>query len=101
MLSSDYSPKDQNKAQYYQQFGLAPGAPMRDVEAAYWKLARELKGQSAMAAYNAAYEALVSRSPAPIATPDGAPPTEAPTAAKPVTVTQPERPPSKFNWPPV
>lgn len=99
MLNSDYSPPDHNKAKHYKQLGLEPGSPMRDVEAAYWKFARELKGQAAMAPYNTAYEALTTRGPAPTNAPEAALPPTAP--AKPLTTPQPERPPSKFNWPPV
>jgi hypothetical protein len=93
MPVSEYSTQD--KSRHYKQLGLEPGAAIRDVEAAYWKFARELRGQAAMASYNAAYEALVSkpqRTPAPdVMQPESAvsPATQDP---------PPETRPSKFNW---
>ena len=80
----------------YVQLGVEPGAAMRDIEAAYWRSARELRGQPALAPYTAAYEALVSRvaprrgvvPPAlSVAEATAAPPTKASTAV------------SKFGWP--
>lgn len=81
----------------YVQLGLEPGATMHEVEAAYWRFAHELRGQSAMAPYNKAYEALAaSAAPAAIE----APPTPAPPqAAAPKEETVVPRPPSKFGWP--
>ena len=81
----------------YRQLGLAPEASMREIEAAYWRFARELKGQSAMGPYNDAYEALTSRArprrlDAP-ATPI------VPQETAPEAVTPAARPPSKFGWP--
>lgn len=99
MLSSDYSPQDKTNARHYRQLGLEPGAPMRDVEAAYWKFARELKGQPAMAPYNVAYEALARKAHPAIDKPGTAEPTTTPSAAKPTNGTRPARPPSKFGWP--
>lgn len=99
MLRSDFSPQDQDNAKHYKQLGLEPGAPMRDVEAAYWRFARELKGRSAMTPYNTAYEALVNKARPPRTTPEVA--KAAPPAAKATNGTPPARPPSKFGWPPV
>lgn len=97
MPSSDSLQHDQNKARYYKQLGLDPGATMRDVEEAYWRVARELKGQAAMAPYNGAYEALVSKARRPA---DGAElrqPTPAPAATE--KAVPAVRPPSKLGWP--
>jgi hypothetical protein len=87
-------PSDNKMRDYYSRFGLEPEASIRDVEAAYWRVARELKGQAAMAPFNEAYEALVNRGkpraldvPEPEATID-----EKADAASP-------RSPSKFGWP--
>ena len=70
---------------------------MRDIETAYWRIARELKGQRAMAPYNEAYETLVN-SVAPRAN-NTEPPQDGPQAApqeeEPLVV----RPPSKLGWP--
>jgi hypothetical protein len=89
---------DQRKLRpFLAQLGLGPGATMREIEAAYWCFARELKGQTAMAPYNEAYEALVNsvRSHANGARHAPAAPQEA--ATPPATLA--ERPPSKFDWP--
>jgi hypothetical protein len=81
----------------YQQLGVEPGASMRDIEASYWRIAGELKGQAAMAPYTKAYETLVnSVRPSANAAP------EAPDAASDIAAESeppPERPPSKFGWP--
>lgn len=81
---------------YYQRLGVNPQAELREIEAAYWGFARELRGQGAMAPYNEAYEALANserrrnydakRVPAPSA----AAPKEGPPAPSPS---------SKFGWP--
>ncbi len=76
--------------------GLEPGATMPEIETAYWRFARELKGQLAMAPYNQAYEALASRAKprandarlAPAAQPE-APPKQITLVASP----------SKLGWP--
>jgi hypothetical protein len=78
------------------QLGLEPGATMREIETAYWRFARELKGQAAMAPYTAAYEALVNNVKprandarrAPAAPPE-APPKQITLVASP----------SKLGWP--
>jgi hypothetical protein len=89
---------EQNKIrQYYARLGLEPDAPMRDVEAAYWRFARELKGQAAMAPYNEAYEALVT-SVKPRANEAEPAPSE-PQPAEPEEEIQAEHPASKFGWP--
>lgn len=97
MPSSDVLQSDQSNAKHYKQLGLEPGATMRDVEAAYWRFARELKGQAAMAPYNAAYEALVSKARHPANDAEVTQPESAP-AAK-ATPARPVRPPSKLGWP--
>jgi len=97
MPSSDYSPQDQTNARHYKQLGLEPGAPMRDIEAAYWRFARELMGQSAMAVYNTAYETLASSARPPVDRPEIIQPTPAPMASE--GEPPPVRPPSKFGWP--
>jgi len=79
------------------QLGLGLEATMREIETAYWRFARELKGQTAMAPYNEAYEALVNsvRSHA-----DGARlAPAAPQAAATPPATLVARPSSKFGWP--
>ena len=81
----------------YAQLGLELGATMREIETAYWRFARELKGQAAMAPYNAAYEALVN-SVRPRANGGGQAPAAPQEAAKP-PATLVARPPSKFGWP--
>ena len=81
----------------YAQLGLELGATMREIETAYWRFARELKGQAAMAPYNEAYEALVN-SVRPRANGGGQAPTAPQEAAKP-PATLVARPPSKFGWP--
>jgi hypothetical protein len=43
---------------YYARLGVEPDATLPEIEAAYWGIARELRGQAAMAPYNEAYEAL-------------------------------------------
>lgn len=86
---------DENNARHYKQLGLEPGAPMRDVEAAYWKFARTLKGQAAMAPYNTAYEALVNRNRPPTKVETKEPESAPAEAAAPRAV----RPPSKLGWP--
>lgn len=94
--SDSLEQSDQRKRDSYVKLGLEPGATMREIETAYWRFARELKGQSAMAPYNDAYEALVNRvkprandaRPAPAARP------EAP--QKRITLVAS---PSKFGWP--
>ena len=88
---------DQGKARYYKQLGLEPGAPRREVEAAYWRFARELKGQAAMAPYNEAYEALVAKAPVPADDPEPSQQPVAPAADK--SEAQSLRPPSKLGWP--
>jgi hypothetical protein len=70
---------------------------MHDIEAAYWRVARELKGQAAMAPYNDAYEALVRRAPRPRDKPELTEATPAPAAT--VKEVQAARPQSKFGWP--
>ena len=80
---------------------------MHEVEAAYWRFARELKGQSAMAPYNQAYEALAGRvrprqsdPPATPIVPEEAPQAEAAQAeVAPEKIAPVARPPSKFGWP--
>ncbi len=97
MPSSDSLQYDQTNARYYKQLGLEPGAAMRDVEAAYWRFARELKGQSAMAPYNDAYEALVSKARRPTDDAELTQPTPAPAVQE--KATRAVRPPSKLGWP--
>lgn len=97
MPSSDVLQSDQNNAQYFKQLGLEPGATMRDVEAAYWRIARELKAQRAMAPYNDAYEALVSKARRPADDAELTQPTPAPAAM--ATAPRAVRPPSKLGWP--
>ena len=80
----------------YAQLGLEPGASIREIEAAYWWFARELRGQPSLAPYTAAYEALVSRvsprrtdvqpAPSALATPPAVPPRKSALV-------------SKFGWP--
>ena len=70
---------------------------MRDIEAAYWRFARELRGQPAMAPYTEAYQALVN-SVAPRAN-DTQPPPAAAQAAAEEKDTRAVRPPSKLGWP--
>ncbi len=80
----------------YVRLGLEPGASMRDIEAAYWRFARELRGQPAMTPYTAAYEALVKSvaprrndaRPAPVTPPE--------TSKKQITLVAS---PSKLGWP--
>lgn len=81
----------------YLQLGLEPGATMREIETAYWRFARELRGQSAMAPYSAAYEALVNRVSPPANDVREAP--AAPQEAAPAQETLDPRHPSKFGWP--
>ncbi len=95
--NADSLQQDQTKLRYYKQLGLAPGATMHDIEAAYWRVARELKGQAAMVPYNDAYEALVKRAPIPTETPEPTEPTPAPAAMK--KEKRAVRPPSKLGWP--
>jgi curved DNA-binding protein CbpA len=81
----------------YLQLGLTPEATMHEIEAAYWRFARELRGQAAMAPYTRAYEALVNRTkPRPIDA-RGAPAAPPEAAQKPYTLAA--RPPSKLGWP--
>lgn len=81
---------------YYTQLGLEPGAPMRDIEASYWRFARALRGQAAMAPYTAAYEGLVNRvAPRRDVTP-AAPAAEATVASPPSRKSTLV---SKFGWP--
>jgi hypothetical protein len=90
------------KTDPYAQLGLEPGAPMRDIEAAYWRFAAQLKGQAAMKPYTDAYQALVDRS-APRradALPAAPEPPAAPNVPLPDAQTKPAAG-SKFNWPPV
>ena len=81
----------------YVQLGLEPGASMHDVETAYWRFARELRGQPAMTPYTAAYEALATRG--------GARVNDTRSAAPPAPAAPAETPPpqstiaSKFGWP--
>jgi len=97
MPESTEQPSNSTVNASYQQLGVEPGASMRDIEASYWRIAGELKGQAAMAPYTKAYETLVNSvrpnagvaPSAPDAGPDVAPENEPAT----------ERPPSKFGWP--
>lgn len=69
---------------------------MRDIEAAYWRFARELRGQPAMAPYTAAYEALVNRvTPRP----NAASPAPSETPTQPALPPEKSTPVSKFGWP--
>jgi hypothetical protein len=83
--------------QAYAQLGLELGATMREIETAYWRFARDLRGQPAMAPYNEAYEALVDNV-RPRANGGGQAPAAAQETAKPVA-SPIVRPPSKFGWP--
>jgi curved DNA-binding protein CbpA len=80
---------------YYQRLGVSPEADLREIEAAYWAFARELRGQAAMAPYNEAYEALASseRRRAYDAKRDA----QKPAAEAPQAPTPPPAP-SKFGW---
>ncbi len=89
--------QDQNNARHYKQLGLEPGATVRDVESDYWRIARELKGQPAMPAYNDAYEALVSKARRPTDAAEFTQATPAPAAT--VKAERAVRPPSKLGWP--
>jgi len=81
----------------YARLGLEQGAPMRAIEAAYWRFAHELKGQRALTPYTEAYEALVNK----------AKPRSAEAESVPASPTEPGRknkpsstgPGSKFGWP--
>ena len=86
-----------NTRDSYLQLGLEPGATMREIEAAYWQFARELRGQAAMAPYSKAYEALVTRAKPPAQ--DTRQDTPAPPAAAQEQDTPAACPPSKFGWP--
>ena len=98
MTQSNSPERDERKMRdSYVQLGLEPGATMRDIETAYWKFAAELRGQSAMAPYNEAYEALVNRVRPRTNDEPQAP--AAPQEAVQEQATLPERPPSKFGWP--
>lgn len=87
----------------YLQLGLEPGASMRNVETAYWRFARELRGQPAMTPYTAAYEALASRGGSRVNEARSAAPSApaAPTAPTAPAETPPaqSRLVSKFGWP--
>ena len=97
MPSSDSLLQDQNNARHYKQLGLEPGATVRDIEAAYWQIARELKAQPAMAAYNDAYEALVSKAQRPTNAAEFTQAAPAPAAT--ANADRAVRPPSKLGWP--
>ena len=84
--------------QSYAQLGLELGSTMREIENAYWRFARELKGQAAMAPYNEAYEALVKRV-RPRANDEGQAPAAPQEAAEPPATPVAPHPPSKFGWP--
>lgn len=90
-------PDPRSMREFYTQLGLEPGATMRDIEAAYWRFARELRGQRAMSPYTAAYEALVQgvKPRSNDARPGPAAPAESP--QKQITVVSSA--PSKFGWP--
>lgn len=81
----------------YAKLGLQPGARMRDIESAYWKVAKELKGQPALTPYTEAYEALVNSVKPRVseAPPEPLPPEEAPKELPPES----SSPGSKFGWP--
>lgn len=81
----------------YAQLGLELGATMREIETAYWRFARELRGQAAMAPYNEAYEALVNNARLRANGGRQAPAAAQQTATPPATLVA--RPPSKFGWP--
>ena len=81
----------------YLQLGLEPGATMHEIETAYWRFARELRGQAAMAPYSAAYEVLVNRNQPPSSDATRAPDPPQEVVRKPYTLVA--RPPSKLGWP--
>lgn len=81
----------------YAQLGLEQGAPMRDIETAYWRFARELRGQGAIAPYTEAYEALVnSVKPKAI---DAGPTPAGPAETKRRFMPNSSSAGSKFGWP--
>ena len=83
----------------YAQLGLKPGTPMRDIEKAYWRFARELRGQrNAITPYTEAYEALVNRVK-PRVTESREPPVSPPTEMPERAASKPSSPGAKFGWP--
>ena len=60
MTSLEHSPSRKIRDSYLQ-LGLEPGPSVHESGTAYWRFVRELQGQTSMAPYTAAHEALVTR----------------------------------------
>ena len=84
---------------YYHLLGVEPEAELREIEAAYWGFARVLRGQSAMAPYNEAYEVLANGERRRTYDADRVAPSPPPPPPVVEDVAEPDPPSTKFGWP--